>query len=77
MGCLWSMLRKGDSYGVFLEKPGSKRPLGRTRLRENISQEPHILNKKGGRLSTDSFGSESRPMVLILVPERSKRFLTC
>jgi hypothetical protein len=34
MGCLCSMLRKGDSYGIFLENPGSKRPLGRTKLRK-------------------------------------------
>jgi len=62
MGCLCSMLRKGDSYGVFLEKPGNKRPIGRTRLRKKISQRPYILNKRVGRLSTDSSGSESGPV---------------
>jgi len=57
------MLRKEDSYGIFLEKPGSKRPLGRTRLRkENDMKQLCILNKKGGRLSTDSSGSASKPV---------------
>ena len=58
------MLRKGDPYGVFLEKPGSKRPIGRIRLREKmISQQPYSGLGSSVRIATDYGldGSGSNP----------------
>jgi hypothetical protein len=72
------MRRNEDSYGVFLEKPGSKRPLERTRLRKKMVSQQSCILKQKGREAVDWFLWLSiRTIVGFLVPERSKGLFTC